>query len=242
MHESNKNESQCMTNDDCIFTDLVFISTLLRTFNINTLTHVKLDRKNFIPQSECIISNASHQRRNKNPFIDEDELSVDSMSTFEHASLNDITFTDCNSENELKDLFEEPFNTSNVMEAVMGFDPKDEEKLCKFFDPTTNSCFKGNKCKKEHSLIITEGWTKDKDIIKLNSVAEITYPAIGQKIKLIPTFIQTVEKFYAHLCNNQPGPVPPLRTMIIKMNAPEYISKYKLLSRLPGKFNFKIIN
>lgn len=55
---------------------------------------------------------------------------------------------------EREQLFEEPRNISNVMKAVMGYDPKDNERICQFFNPETGKCFKGNNCRLEHVQIM----------------------------------------------------------------------------------------
>lgn len=51
-------------------------------------------------------------------------------------------------------LYEEPLNTENALEAVMGYAPQDEKRICKFFDPKTNACFKGANCTLEHTTIL----------------------------------------------------------------------------------------
>lgn len=55
---------------------------------------------------------------------------------------------------ELDELYEEPLNTENALEAVMGYTPQDDKRICKFFDPKTNACFKGSNCKLEHTTIL----------------------------------------------------------------------------------------
>lgn len=51
---------------------------------------------------------------------------------------------------QLKTLYEEPVTTENAMVAVMGYDPQDDKKICKFYDATINGCFKGFNCNKLH--------------------------------------------------------------------------------------------
>lgn len=55
---------------------------------------------------------------------------------------------------ELAELYEEPLNTSNAMVAIMGYDPKDDERICLFYNPRTGKCFKGNNCRFEHVQIM----------------------------------------------------------------------------------------
>lgn len=48
-------------------------------------------------------------------------------------------------------LNEEPeFTTTNAMRAVYGYDPKDDQRLCAHYDPSTGACWKGNSCTFEH--------------------------------------------------------------------------------------------
>lgn len=61
----------------------------------------------------------------------------------------DINYVDV-TEEERKILFEEEKTTTNPLEAVMGYIPRDEERICKFYDPSINGCFKGANCKLEH--------------------------------------------------------------------------------------------
>lgn len=51
---------------------------------------------------------------------------------------------------QLRELNEEPLNTENAMVAVMGYNPKDDKRICKFYNSKTNDCFKGAHCKYEH--------------------------------------------------------------------------------------------
>lgn len=55
---------------------------------------------------------------------------------------------------ELEELYEEPLNTSNAMKAIMGYAPKDDERICRFYDSKTGKCFKGNNCQFEHVPIL----------------------------------------------------------------------------------------
>lgn len=61
---------------------------------------------------------------------------------------NDLT------QEQIDELYEEPFSTENALEAVMGYAPQDEKRICKFFNPKTNACFKGANCRLEHTSIL----------------------------------------------------------------------------------------
>lgn len=62
----------------------------------------------------------------------------------EKSNVNDLTIEQRN------ELFEEPLNTENAMVAVMGYNPQDDKRICKFYNSLTNSCFKGASCRMEH--------------------------------------------------------------------------------------------
>lgn len=53
-------------------------------------------------------------------------------------------------EEQRKILYEEPLGTDNAMEAVMGYNPQDDKRICPFYDKKINGCFKGAKCRLEH--------------------------------------------------------------------------------------------
>lgn len=47
-------------------------------------------------------------------------------------------------------LYEEPETTTNASKAILGYVPRDEKRICQFYDPKTGRCFKGNACRLEH--------------------------------------------------------------------------------------------
>lgn len=51
---------------------------------------------------------------------------------------------------ERSELFADTGCTQNAMIAVMGYNPQDDKRICKFYDPATGGCFKGGKCRLEH--------------------------------------------------------------------------------------------
>lgn len=106
---------------------------------------------------------------------------------------------------EMDMLAEEPLNTSNAMKAVLGYSPKDEKRLCRFYDPETGACFKGVNCRLEHTPSQPEGWTKDS--IPGGTIIEDYSPvpryATGLMINVTITHIGQIEYFYAQI--NDPG-------------------------------------
>lgn len=61
-------------------------------------------------------------------------------------------------------FYEEPVNTTNALKAVMGYVPKDEKRICKFYNRATNRCFKGNNCRFEHVELL-KGKGNEKKIL-----------------------------------------------------------------------------
>lgn len=83
----------------------------------------------------------------KNPFHTEDasksNIKKDGLTTAPPPGFRDI-------DDEHNVLAEEYKMTGNALEAVMGYYPKDESRLCKFYDEKTGGCFKGGNCRLEH--------------------------------------------------------------------------------------------
>lgn len=47
----------------------------------------------------------------------------------------------------MKELFEQPeMETENASKAITYYEATDEQRYCRFYDPETNGCFKGNRC------------------------------------------------------------------------------------------------
>lgn len=108
-------------------------------------------------------------------------------------------------EEELEMIYEEPFNTSNAMKAVMGYDPQDDKRICRFYDPSTGGCFKGVNCRLEHTPREPDGWTKD--ILPSLSIVDSRHPitifTTGSIINITPTYVGQLDRFYAQI--NEPN-------------------------------------
>ncbi|EDS31319.1 conserved hypothetical protein [Culex quinquefasciatus] len=135
------------------------------------------------------------------------------------------------SPDQVEELNEEPLNTTNVMKAVLGYVPQDDRRICPFYDPTIEGCFKGSGCRLEHVAKLEDGWTRDKVPHKIKIRAEMEQPRVGSEMVLIPTFVANVNEFYAHIC------LPKLSEALIdmqsKLNDPEYTRDFKLLNHEP---------
>lgn len=80
------------------------------------------------------ISNVNGDRQTRN------------IECFSNTSANHSGVTD----EQRKILYEEPLGTDNAMEAVMGYNPQDDKRICPFYDKRINGCFKGPRCRLEH--------------------------------------------------------------------------------------------
>ncbi|XP_055380038.1 uncharacterized protein LOC129611109 [Condylostylus longicornis] len=94
-------------------------------------------------------------------------------------------------------LYEEPLNTTNALKAVMGYEPKDEMRICKFAQ--NGECFKGSRCKLSHEDKLLSGWTRDKEIVVLENSFPMEVPEIGSFIMIIPTAIESCTTFFAQV-------------------------------------------
>ncbi|XP_073844253.1 krimper [Musca autumnalis] len=106
------------------------------------------------------------------------------------------------SKEELEILYNDPLMcTSNALTAVMGYNPKDEKRLCRFYDPKTGACFKGSTCKQDHEPTVPEVWTKD--VIPAVSFVDNRTPVVvypkGAIINITPTHIGQICSFYVQI-------------------------------------------
>lgn len=152
-------------------------------------------------------------------------------------------------------LFEQPLNTSNAMVAVTGYEPKDDARICKFYDPSTGKCFKGNSCKFEHVQIMkskwmmispraygiiierkihfTDGTTRDKCPAKMVEIhAKQMILNAHDIIDIIPLCVISVEEFYAYMAC-EPEEMNPKQLGAL-MNMPENRAKFKPIQSAPG--------
>uniref|UniRef100_A0A182NLA5 C3H1-type domain-containing protein n=1 Tax=Anopheles dirus TaxID=7168 RepID=A0A182NLA5_9DIPT len=136
-------------------------------------------------------------------------------------------------EEELRQLDDLPQSTTNAMKAVLGYVPKDDAELCKFYDPETKRCFKGANCRMRHALKDPDGWTMDKDTVSAFIPARLEDPQPDSFVTLLPTFIVDVNLFYAHIIGDESNDQNHTELMT-KMNDPQTVAQYRLLKRMPA--------
>ncbi|XP_002061587.2 uncharacterized protein LOC6638210 [Drosophila willistoni] len=101
--------------------------------------------------------------------------------------------------------------TSNAVKAVMGFKPTDDQRLCRYYDPKLNGCFKGNNCRLVHEPPAPFGATKDVELVDplLDSVfapsQTLNSLELGSVVIIEVTYICSPTHVYAQFVNDSPA-------------------------------------
>lgn len=174
------------------------------TSTITPLTPTSASIETSTNRKECV-----DKINNTNPFKTTTEFTIDdSDEAIPLCALpKNPIFTEGNglpnglTAEEMDSLAEEPLNTSNAMKAVLGYSPKDEERLCRFYDPKTGACFKGANCRLEHTPSQPEGWTKDSIPAKtiIDDYSPVTRYTAGLMINITVTHVGQIEYFHAQI-------------------------------------------
>ncbi|XP_062539771.1 uncharacterized protein LOC134207835 isoform X3 [Armigeres subalbatus] len=171
--------------------------------------------------------NTLHVRLSAVPKVDcNGVVKPSSKETHEYKiSLNTLT------QEQLEVLYEEPLNTTNVMKATMGYVPKDDVRICPFYNPKIQGCFKGASCRLQHVAKDKDGWTRDQTLHKAKIRAQLAEPKVGAMVKLIPTTIISVEEFYGQqdLKECSEG----LRRLQQQLNDPTYVREFREMDHKP---------
>ncbi|XP_035903846.1 tudor domain-containing protein 1 [Anopheles stephensi] len=139
------------------------------------------------------------------------------------------TFTEA----ELEQLDDISSSTTNAMKAVLGYIPKDDEVLCKHYDPDTKGCFKGGSCRFRHAPKDPDGWTVEKDTVSVTIPAQMEIPLPNTYITLYPTCIVDVDLFYAHIAGDEEN-YRRYEQLMAEMNDPAVVANYKTLKLAPA--------
>lgn len=109
---------------------------------------------------------------------------------------------DFESDNTAESIDEEDTEFDNITEAITGYDAKDEARICPFTD-SSGRCFKGPKCKLEHSKLSNDGITTDKVPTMNQALAKLKLPAAGDVVEILITgYIDTCH-FYVNILQNR---------------------------------------
>ncbi|XP_033154552.1 uncharacterized protein LOC117137287 [Drosophila mauritiana] len=121
-------------------------------------------------------------------------------------------------------------STSDPLKAVLGFRPKDEQRICRHYDPKLNGCFKGNNCRLAHEPFAPNGATKDVELARAlpETIFDTPVPVeIGSTVSIQITFINGPTEVYGQFFDGS----PPLvwDTKDVPVNKRTFKSKPRLL-------------
>ncbi|XP_058062770.1 uncharacterized protein LOC131212775 [Anopheles bellator] len=134
---------------------------------------------------------------------------------------------------ELEQWHELPESTTNATKALLGYVPKDDATICKFYNPRTRRCFKGSNCRLRHIERDPDGWTLDKDTIVVDVKAQMEIPQPNTRVKLHPTFVDDVNLFYANIVPECQTIRSDIASLHYKLNDPDSVARYKEIKRFP---------
>ncbi|KAH8362366.1 hypothetical protein KR200_012130, partial [Drosophila serrata] len=96
-------------------------------------------------------------------------------------------------------------STSDPLKAVLGFRPRDEQRICRHYDPKINGCFKGNNCRLLHEPFAPLGATKDVEVVAALPEAVFDSPVphkIGSTVRMLITFVNSPIEVYAQFVDD----------------------------------------
>ncbi|XP_045478212.1 uncharacterized protein LOC123683306 isoform X2 [Harmonia axyridis] len=86
-------------------------------------------------------------------------------------------------------------NCDNLNEVVIGYDPKDEARICKFTKHDGAKCFKRS-CKLEHAKFSRGGYTTDQTLTYADALNDLKLPKPGDRISIrFTTFLEATRYF-----------------------------------------------
>ncbi|XP_058117790.1 uncharacterized protein LOC131260136 [Anopheles coustani] len=181
-------------------------------------------------QSTADQSNSEHLDENNSSLSVNDPIDQSKEETF---SGNQYAITrDTLSKEQVEQFDELPEGTTNAMKAVLGYDPKDDWQICKYYDPIKKRCFKGANCRRRHIEMDPDGWTRDRDTVSVSGVQKMEVPAQDSYVTLLPTSVTDLDMFFCHI-------VPPegyhleFNQLADDLNNPQVVANYKPLNLLP---------
>lgn len=119
----------------------------------------------------------------------------------------------------------------NINEAVLGYDPRDEARICKF-TKSDGTCYKGKHCKLEHFFLPKDGFTTDKEKIFSEAMYSLILPPINTTIMiLITSYIDTC-RFYGQIINKPHKKKKysldyDMNSLLKEMNSPQIVKTYE---------------
>uniref|UniRef100_A0A336M9X8 CSON012062 protein n=1 Tax=Culicoides sonorensis TaxID=179676 RepID=A0A336M9X8_CULSO len=215
-------------NKEDRLTDLLHSDIELEVLYVkNHIIHVKSANSNESSEDKSSSSDSNNtEETNHTNFSSTNPFMSDLMNEMKNVELEAVK-----EEQEVQDLFEEDqIATSNAMVAVMGYDPKDEGKYCKFYNEQTGGCFKGANCNKIHLKPLADGWTRDKVVTFQKNFNDINLPNIGQSLSIEMVCCTDIHIFYGHLSSEYQKNcgTAAMRAFNRNINRPENFKKYKM--------------
>lgn len=84
--------------------------------------------------------------------------------------------------------------------AIQGFKTKDDDKICKFYDPAIGGCFKGGRCNLRHVRELTDGSCRDQKNIRFENIERCyELPPLHEILQIEIICFTEVNKF---ICRN----------------------------------------
>lgn len=139
---------------------------------------------------------------------------------------------------ELEMLEEKPLNTEDALVAVQGFHTKDDERICKFYDPQIGGCWKGGNCRMIHIHKTEDGTCRDKVFVYYNNIpTAFPFPQLYSNITIeLTSFIQG-SRFYCLYKKLKPRKSLPgitIEHLIDDMNSEEAVGRYQKMKFFPS--------
>ncbi|KAJ8922906.1 hypothetical protein NQ315_001448 [Exocentrus adspersus] len=133
----------------------------------------------------------------------------------------------------------------NINEAVMGYDPRDEARICPF-TKSDGTCYKGKGCKLEHVFLSKDGFTTDKEPVFKEAMYSLELPEKGAVITILITAYKDVCNFFAHIVQkphreNKYMIDKDLYTLLANMNMPKSVRTYETFKIRPAMGEIVIV-
>lgn len=130
---------------------------------------------------------------------------------------------------------EETPNTSNPQIALQGFQTKDDDRLCKFYDPEIGGCWKGGRCKLRHRKELTDGTLRDTAEFHSDRIEEeLPLPRLHSMIKFKVTGMISNNRFWCLYDGpNKAKSERDLEMLTNFMNQEEEVETYTKLKSVP---------
>ncbi|XP_022228901.2 uncharacterized protein LOC111078504 [Drosophila obscura] len=97
--------------------------------------------------------------------------------------------------------------TSDPLKAVLGFRPRDQQRICRHYDPKLNGCFKGANCRLVHEPFAPHGATKDVEVAEALPETMFDTPLsreLGSTVRMLITYVSSTTEVYGQFVDGSP--------------------------------------